>query len=416
MVKCVKGYECVSPRLLWMRLKVGLRKLFVLGVYAPDMSKNISIREEFWESVRETLMICEDNEYVIMLGDFNGRVGVKRTGYESVLGTFGDVSVNENGESLLERIRVERLRDECVKEKYLSNLKEKNSDMSAENMEEWDFEYVWDRMKRGLVDAATEVCGISKKKNDRKGNTYWWDDEVRMIVDAKKKAWLDILAAKASNCMSDEIEGKESLFRNLKKSVKDIVKRKKQERKEMNDKRFSDNFRANVKMFWKFVRTARGKSEESKMNVVRDEDGCILNDETLVLKRWKEYFDVSEEASVSSTSDPSQDKDSESEISMDEIMKAMKSMKVGKAAGYDRITMEMLRAGEGLVASLLWLFFKICCRRGQVPGDWCGAVIVTLYKGKGSQQDCRNYRGISLLSIVGKLYAKVLIERVMKET
>ncbi|KAG7301870.1 hypothetical protein JYU34_013269 [Plutella xylostella] len=101
---------------------------------------------------------------------------------------------------------------------------------------------------------------------------------------------------------------------------------------------------------------------------------------------------------------------------MDEIMKAMKSMKVGKAAGYDRITMEMLRAGEGLVASLLWLFFNICWRRGQVSGDWCRAVIVPLYKGKGSQQDCRNYRGISLLSIVGKLYAKVLIERVMKET
>ncbi|XP_048481334.1 craniofacial development protein 2-like [Plutella xylostella] len=258
MVNCVKGYECVSP-LLGMRLKVGLRKLFVLGVYAPDMSKNISIREEFWESVRETLMICEDNEYVIMLGDFNGRVGVKRTGYESVLGTFGDVSVNENGESLLEvcmekklivtntlfchkkihmytwqrgkdrsmidfaivdgrmksevvdtrvfrgnsvgtdhymvicrisglfkgwrhrapvsttplqRIRVENLRDECVKEKYLCNLKEKFSDMSAENKEEKDFEYVWDRMKRGLVDAATEVCGISKKKNDRKRNRY----------------------------------------------------------------------------------------------------------------------------------------------------------------------------------------------------------------------------------------------------
>ena len=39
-----------------------------------------------------------------------------------------------------------------------------------------------------------------------------------------------------------------------------------------------------------------------------------------------------------------------------------------------------------------------------------------MYKGKGSQQECKNYRGISLLSVVGKLYAKVLINRVIRVT
>lgn len=51
-----------------------------------------------------------------------------------------------------------------------------------------------------------------------------------------------------------------------------------------------------------------------------------------------------------------------------------------------------------------------------MPEDWRKAVLVPLYKGKGSQQEPKNYRGISLLSIVGKLYAKALIERVMNET
>ncbi|CAG5002623.1 unnamed protein product [Parnassius apollo] len=94
----------------------------------------------------------------------------------------------------------------------------------------------------------------------------------------------------------------------------------------------------------------------------------------------------------------------------------MKSMKAGKAAGYDRVSLEMLRAGEGVVAGLLYTLFNLCWELKRVPDDWCKAVIVPIYKGKGSQQDCKNYRGISLLSIVGKLYAKVLIERVMKET
>ena len=42
------------------------------------------------------------------------------------------------------------------------------------------------------------------------------------------------------------------------------------------------------------------------------------------------------------------------------------------------------------------------------------AKIVTLYKNKGETSDCNNYRGISLLSIVGKVYARVLQARLQK--
>lgn len=39
------------------------------------------------------------------------------------------------------------------------------------------------------------------------------------------------------------------------------------------------------------------------------------------------------------------------------------------------------------------------------------AKMVTLYNNKGDRSDCKNYRGISLLSIVGKVYARVLLVR-----
>ena len=37
-------------------------------------------------------------------------------------------------------------------------------------------------------------------------------------------------------------------------------------------------------------------------------------------------------------------------------------------------------------------------KSGVVPEEWRSAVIVTLYKGKGERTECKNYRGISLLS------------------
>ncbi|GBP55759.1 hypothetical protein EVAR_23571_1 [Eumeta japonica] len=83
------------------------------------------------------------------------------------------------------------------------------------------------------------------------------------------------------------------------------------------------------------------------------------------------------------------DDGNESEITMDGIMKALTRMKVGKAAGYDK---SFVRDAE-------W--------------RW---VIVPFFKRKGSRQFCTNYRPISLLSVVGKLYATIIIERVLNET
>ena len=47
----------------------------------------------------------------------------------------------------------------------------------------------------------------------------------------------------------------------------------------------------------------------------------------------------------------------------------------------------------------------------MVPGDWIKAVIIPIFK-KDSRLDCANYRGISLLSIVGKVFGRILNERV----
>ena len=48
----------------------------------------------------------------------------------------------------------------------------------------------------------------------------------------------------------------------------------------------------------------------------------------------------------------------------------------------------------------------------DIPPEWRRSIIVPLYKGKGDRRDCGNYRGISLLSVPGKIFARVLLDRI----
>ena len=42
--------------------------------------------------------------------------------------------------------------------------------------------------KKGVLQACDELCGKTKGRGDR-GNTWWWNDQVRDAIDWKKKAF-----------------------------------------------------------------------------------------------------------------------------------------------------------------------------------------------------------------------------------
>src|SRR5215469_2260738 len=58
------------------------------------------------------------------------------------------------------------------------------------------------------------------------------------------------------------------------------------------------------------------------------------------------------------------------------------------------------------------------CMLGEkgVPKDWQEACVVPVDKGRGSKSECGSYRGISMMSVVGKLYGRVVIDRVKNLT
>ena len=84
--------------------------------------------------------------------------------------------------------------------------------------------------------------------------------------------------------------------------------------------------------------------------------------------------------------------------------------KNGKATGKDEVTGEMIKGGGDRVIDWIWKLCSMAFESGGVPEDW-RSMIVPLYKGKGEGTECKNYRGISLLSVVGKVYEGILVDK-----
>lgn len=94
----------------------------------------------------------------------------------------------------------------------------------------------------------------------------------------------------------------------------------------------------------------------------------------------------------------------------DEILNLISKLKIGKAPGPDLVPAEAIKLHSDWWAKILAVTFDAINATGRVPKIWKDAIIIPIYK-KGSPDDPENYRNISLLSIVGKIYARFLLNR-----
>ena len=92
---------------------------------------------------------------------------------------------------------------------------------------------------------------------------------------------------------------------------------------------------------------------------------------------------------------------------MEELSKTIDSFASGKAPGNDAIPHEVINRWNGTLLLHLHEHLCLCLEEGAVPRDMYDAKEVTLYKNKGDRSDCNNYRGISLLSVVGKVFVRI---------
>ena len=99
---------------------------------------------------------------------------------------------------------------------------------------------------------------------------------------------------------------------------------------------------------------------------------------------------------------------------LEEVEKSINQLSTGKAPGADGILPEIYKhGGEACAERLLEIITQIW-QAGAAVQDWKDATITHLYKNKGDRSCCDNHRGISLLSIAGKILMRLILNRLSK--
>ena len=320
---------------------------------------------------------------------------------------------NRVGGCKREVVKVEELKKPEKKQEYQNRLRVAY-DMVKER-EVGEVEEEWRLIKENFVEHASDVCGRRIVGGGMRKGSEWWNEGVKMKVDEKKRAFEEWLQSNS----------RENYERYKEKKVE--AKRKVDEEKRLANFRwgqdFSRSYEENKKKFWKEVKRVR-KGGSRMEETVKDVNGRMLKGND-ARKRWAEYFEellnVEEDreavvVAVGGVQVPVMGDENERGITREEVKRALNETKAGKAPGMDGVRAEMLK--EGGVTVLEWLVrvFNVCFMLSMVPVDWVIACIVPLYKSKGDMYECSNFRGISLLSVVGKVYGRILINRIRDKT
>ncbi|KAI8740129.1 craniofacial development protein 2, partial [Biomphalaria glabrata] len=110
--KLVGPPKGISDRLMTLKLPLqnGKKHISIVSCYAPTMTNPDDVIAKFYEELNSTLHDIPKTEKVLILGDFNARVGSDHHIWKGVLSKFGIGQCNSNGLLLLQT---------CAKHKLL---------------------------------------------------------------------------------------------------------------------------------------------------------------------------------------------------------------------------------------------------------------------------------------------------------
>ena len=102
VAKLTEMPHLVSDRIMTMRIPLTKdRNATIVSAYAPTMTNPEENKETFYSQLKGTLRNIPSTDKLLLIGDFNARIGRENDKWPSALGKYGIGKCNSNGELLL---------------------------------------------------------------------------------------------------------------------------------------------------------------------------------------------------------------------------------------------------------------------------------------------------------------------------
>ena len=485
----------INDRLMTLRLHLsGNKHATIVSAYAPTMTNPDEVKDKFYDDLDNVISATSRTDKLILLGDFNARVGTDHQTWEGVIGPEGVGKCNSNGLLLLrkcaehdllitntvfrllnrnktswmhprskhwhlidyvivrrtdrqdvkvtktmcgadcwtdhrlvvsklnlriqparrpqgkkapKKLDVSKLNKDSMKQDFLTDI---CNQLDAMNLSSEDPEENWTVFHKTVLSSAASTLGHPSRKHQD-----WFDendDEIQRLLEEKHRLH------KAHQDDTSSVS-KKAAYSNICKTVQTKLRdmqdswlRKKTEEIQS----FAD--RKDMKKFYDALKTIYGPKSSGATTLLSADGNTLLTDKEAILERWAEHFN-SVLNRPSSINEDAIDRLPQIECNalldefptVTETRKAVQQLSSGKAPGADAIPAEVYKAGGLPMAEKLTELFHCMWRREVIPQELKDASIIHLYKRKGNPQVCDNHRGISLLSIAGKILAKILLNR-----
>lgn len=457
-------FRGISDRIAILNMKIPGHKepTSIIQIYAPTNVAKEEIKNEFYNKLNEVMPSLYKS--IIIMGDFNGQLGKRRLNEDKVLGRYTSGKRNDNGQRLIHFALENNLN--IMNSYYNKKINRKWTWVSPNGMIRNEIDYIVTnrprlfsnievvnkfnyntdhRLLRGhlysrelkksrkniqythkliplslptnLLESlhanlkiTNESSGIQEKYNALEKELKEIENKYRLTKSRKDKLGTEArkLIMQRKNMFTDRKKYKHDIIR-LSKEIK-LQLRKYREKTRTDTINHYIETSGGVKKAWLELRDNLQWIDSIKHNKNNKTNRIEILD--VATEYYRELYSDNEITKGLFIYDNTTIEEIPC-ILRQEVSKAIKSQKKGKAPGEDNISNELLIGASEAITDTITTIFNEILQSGIIPHQWTTSTIILLHK-KGKKEDISNYRPISLMSNVYKVFSKILLERLTK--
>ena len=190
------------------------------------------------------------------------------------------------------------------------------------------------------------------------------------------------------------------------------------------EKKMSAGLKSNPKSFYSYVNSKRTikqsvvsvRNKRGFLAKTAEESANILAEFFESTFQAESYGPLPAEAYNGCTDDLICDNYPSDSVSTDQVLKLLRGLNIYKSYGPDEMHPKVVKSLSALpeFVSAMQLLFNTCITERSMPEIWKTESVTPIHK-KGLKTDAKNYRPISLTSVVSKLYEKIIGSKILED-